>query len=1003
MAQRDPFRELIESMKEDDWRSLEKELLDRDGGDDGPPQGGPRRPGGGGDDGMPQPNLRVLLWLAIPFLILIFFNRGLGFYTDWLWFDSLNYASVFTTRVTASIGLFLAGAIIFWVFLALNVLLARRLEPRGLDDTPISQVAAAVGIRITPVILIVAAVFAFFMGSGLGATWEQLLLYLNQIEFGLADPIFNNDVSFYLFTLPVWQIARNWMMTTLVLTLVATALVSGIGWKSWQASAAVRAHLSALGALILLLIAWQYRLDAYQLLYSQRGATFGASYTDVHAQLPVYTMMLVITAIAAVLLLANVYLRQSWRAVLGVVVVWFGISVVAGNFYPGIIQQFQVDPNEFSLEQPYIENNIAFTRAAYQLDEIEVVNYRATEEITTASLLASPETILNIRLWDYRPLLQTYNQIQALRQYYQFHDIDVDRYEINGEVRQVMLSARELVPERLSEEAQTWVNRRLVYTHGYGLAASPVAEVTRDGLPRFLLRDLPTVGALDVESPEIYFGERTNSYVIVRTNQMEFSYPAEDGNVFTQFAATTGIPVGDWWTRLVFALRFGDANIVLTDAITPDSRLLWRRNIVERVFQVAPFLQFDNDPYVVLGGDGKLYWFHDAYTTSNLFPYSTPLEQANPLVPRWRLNYIRNSVKIVTDAYSGETHFYIVDETEPLVAAYRQIFPDLFTPISEMPDHLQRHIRYPSDIFSIQAEVFRTYHMTDPGELYNREDLWAWPEEFFENRTVLMEPYYVLMELPGGEGQDYLQILPFTPANRENMIAWLAAQSDPENYGQKIVYQFGKDTLFFGPKQIEARINQDPIISAQLALWNQQGTQVIRGNLLVIPVGSGLLYVEPLYLQAADGRIPELQRVVVATSDQVVMAQSLGLALAEIFGPQLLTEAVFASLLPEGTTPAVAAAGAQIRVGEDDEDLTVVALGDLILQANSRYSRAQAALREGDWTGYGREIQALERILQQLAEVTGVPVEVLDEEPVRAIPDEDEAEAPLGPAAEGSP
>ncbi|MEZ4637196.1 MAG: UPF0182 family protein [Caldilineaceae bacterium] len=998
MRERDPFRELIESLNEEDWKSIEQELLDKDGGNGGPGDGG-RRPGGGGGGGneIPQGNLRALWWIIIPFLLLILFNRSLGYYTDWLWYRSLDFASVFTTRITASIGLLVAGALIFWIFLALNVLLARRLEPRGLDDTPISQIAEAVGVRITPVILLAGAVFAFFMGSGLSTAWEELLLYFNQSNFNLTDPLFGNDVSFYVFTLPVWQIARNWLMTTLVITLLATALVSGIGWRGWYASAGVRAHLGALGALILGLIAWQYRLDSYQLLYSARGAVFGAGYTDVNAQLPAYNILIVVTLIAALLLLANIFFRQTWRVMLGVVVVWFGISVVAGNIYPGLVQQFQVEPNEFTLERPFIEDNIEFTRAAYALSEVETVNYRAVEEVSADAILSDPETIANIRVWDYRPLFLTYNQIQALRQYYVFNDIDVDRYEIDGENRQVMLAARELLPEQLTDEAQTWVNRRLVYTHGYGVAISPVAELTRDGLPTFLVKDLPPTGVLENTTPQIYFGERTDEYVIVRTNTPEFDYPAEGGNVFTSFAADTGIEIGNLLTRVAFALRFGDINILLNGDITPESRLLWQRNIAQRAQEVAPFLRFDGDPYIVLGEDGKLYWFQDAYTTSRLFPYSTPLEQNNPLLPRWNLNYIRNTVKVVTDAYSGEMRFYVVDEEEPITAAYRQIFPELFSPFSELPEFLVRHVRYPTDMFSIQAEVFRTYHMVDSAEFYNREDLWAWPTEVFDNNTVLMEPYYVLMELPGEDtGLDFIQILPFTPANRENMIAWLAAKSDPASYGEKIVYQFGKDTLFFGPKQVEARIDQDPIISQQLSLWNQQGSQVIRGNLLVIPIGNGLLYVEPLYLQAANGRIPELRRVIVATADQVVMAQNLGLALAELFGQDIANEPVLSALFGDGGTLSLPE---DLPTNITGEQLGQATLEELIVEANDRYQQAITAQQEGNWAEYGVQLEALQRVLDQLVEITGVEL-VPEVAPTDTVEPDAPAEETPAPEAE---
>ncbi len=1000
MAERDPFREILESFNEEDWNTIEEELLDGGGGNDGPrrPVGG----GGGGGNGLPQGNPRILWWMLIPFIAISLFNSILAFFTDIAWYDSLALSSVFWTRITATVGLFFAGAIAFLIFFVINVLIARRLEPRGLEGTPISQIAAAIGVRITPAVLLVGLVLAFFMGSAASARWEDSLLYLNQSSFNLADPIFGKDVGFYIFTLPIWQIARNWLMSTLVLTLIASAVVSGIGWRGWDASAAVRAHLSGLGALILLLIAWQYRLDALQLVYSARGAVFGAGYTDVNAQLPAYNLLVIVTLITAVLLLVNVVLRQAWRVIIVVLVLWVAISAVAGNIYPGIVQRFQVDPNEFTREEPYIRDNIDFTRMAFGLADIEEENYDAEGQLTAEGLMAQSETVRNIRLWDYRPLLQTYNQVQALRQQYTFNDIDIDRYTIDGERRQVMLSARELVPEQLEEQAQTWVNRKLVYTHGYGVAASPVAEITKDGLPTFILKDLPTQGVIDVSRPEIYFGERANDYVIVKTDTPEFNYPrSEGGNAFTAFDGDTGIKLGSFFTRLVFALRFADVNLLISEELKPQSELLWRRNIQQRVREVAPFLRYDKDAYIVIGDDGGLYWFLDAYTLSNRFPYSEPSRVGTDTISAG-FNYIRNSVKVVINAYTGEMKFYVVDPNEPIVAAYRNIFPDLFADYATMPADHKAHIRYPNDLFSIQANMFLTYQMTDPKDFYNREDMWAWPQEIFDDRARPIEPYYVLMQLPGSQDLDFIQILPFTPANRENMIAWLAAQSDPEKYGQKIVYRFGKDSLLFGPKQIEARIDQDPVISSQLSLWNQQGSQVIRGNLLVIPVSGSLLYVEPLYLQAASGKIPELKRVILATTDRVIMAENLGLALAQLFGRDVLEDQRLAELaLAEGealpdtlldTQPA-----APIETGAD---LSGSSLEELIVQANTIYGLAQSAQRAGDWAGYGSYMNELQAVLGQLAEVSGVqlvPSEVPDaptEAPVEA-PAETPTETPV--------
>ena len=963
MKNSDPFSDLI--------RSIEENL--QGNGDWEPPEGEGERPQMAG-------NPRRLLWFIIPVLIFLFFNRGLGIYTDYLWYDSLSFSSVFTTRISAWLALFVVVGLIFWLFLALNVLLARRLEPNGLNGTPIAQVAYAFGVRIMPVILFIGAIFAFFFGLTAASAWEEVLLFLNQSSFDLTDPIFGRDIGFFIFTLPIWQAVRSWLLTSLIITLVASALVSGIGWRGWKVRTPTLVHLSALGALILILFAVQYRLDALGLVYSQRGAVFGAGYTDVHAQLPAYNLLSIITLITAALLLLTAVLRRGWRAIVVVLLVWVVVAVGAGNIYPSLIQRFQVSPNELNLERPYIDNNIDFTRVAFELDDIVVSAYDATQQLTASGLLSEPQTVSNIRLWDYRPLLQTYNQVQALRQYYEFNDIDIDRYMVGDDMRQVMLAARELVPERLDQNAQTWVNQRLVYTHGYGVAASPVAQITPDGLPEFYIKDLPPKGIAEITRPQIYFGERTSSHVIVRTEEPEFDYPSEGGNFTNHFDANTGINMS-LWNRFVFAIRFADVNILLNQDIGPDSQLLWRRLIRDRVQEVAPFLAYDRDPYIVIGADGGLHWFQDAYTLSSRFPYSEPHNG---------INYIRNSVKVITSAYDGSMRFFVMDEEEPIAAAYRSIFPELFRPLSEFPPDLLEHIRYPTDMFTIQAEVYRTYHMTDANEFYNKEDVWAWPEEIFEDTAQRMEPYYVLMQLPGSNDLDFMQILPFTPANRENMIAWMAAQSDPDKYGQKLVYQFGKDSLFFGPKQVEARIDQDPVISAQLSLWNQQGSNVIRGNLLVIPIAESLIYVEPLYLQAASGKIPELKRVILATADRVVMAENLGLALAELFGADVLADAELAEL-------AKSAVAVQEQSGADGElsqetDLEDADMRELILLANVQYEQAQAALRDGDWARYGAEIEELQQVLEQMASVIGVDVP--------PDPEESESESPLSPESE---
>lgn len=942
MRDKDPLSDLIQSIEENlqggGWEPVDK---------DAPPpaSGNPRR----------------FLWYLLPLLLLLFFNRILGFYTNFIWYDSVGLASVFSTRLYASLTLMAVGAVTFWIFFAVNIFIARRIDPFALRGTSLEQTASALKVRIAPVLLIIGGVIAFFVGVSTSSAWEEVLVYLNQTDFGLLDPLFHKDVSFYVFTLPIWQYLRNWLMMMVIITLIATALISGVGWQGWNIRRPVRIHLSILGALVLLLVAWQYRLDAYGLVYSHRGAIFGAGYSDVNAQLPAYNILAVLTLIAALLLVVTAFLPQAWRAMAVVLVVWFGASILAGSVYPSLVQRFQVNPNELNLERPYLENNIEFTRAGFALNEIEERDYDASEPLTTEVLLDEPETILNIRLWDYRPLLQTYNQVQALRQYYVFNDVDIDRYIIDDEMRQVMLAARELVPDQLAENAQTWVNRRLVYTHGYGVAVSPVAQVTREGQPEFYVKDLPPQGVIPITQPQIYFGELADDYVIAATEEPEFDYPRENGNSFTSFEGDTGIRMS-FLNRLIFALRFADINIILNSDIRPDSQLLWRRNIVERIQEVAPFLQYDSDPYIVIGDDGGLYWFLDAYTVSGRFPYSERVGN---------INYIRNPVKVVTSAYDGTMKFYLFDETEPIAAAYSQIFPELFTSADEMPEDLLAHIRYPNDFFSWQAEVFRTYHMTDPNEFYNKEDLWAWPMELFESGSQRMEPYYVLMQLPDGDSLDFIQILPFTPVGRENMLAWLAAQSEPDKYGEKIVYSFGKDSLVYGPQQIDARIDQDPDISALFSLWNdpQQGSSVIRGNLLVIPVNQSLLYVEPLYLQADTGKIPELKRVIVATADEVVMAENLGLALTQLFGEELLNEDKLAELFTGAVALAETASAGGPTAGAD---VATASVAELIVLANTHYANAQEHLRELNWTAYGVEMQALQTVLEQLVATSGV-------------------------------
>jgi uncharacterized membrane protein (UPF0182 family) len=560
----------------------------------------------------------------------------------------------------------------------------------------------------------------------------------------------------------------------------------------------------------------------------------------VNAQIPALNILSILALALAVLLLVNVFVR-ALKAIGIAVALWIFAALVLGEFYPSIVQNFEVKPNEFAKEEQYIKHNITLTRLAYALDAIQEAPFPAEDTLLPTDIQRNADTINNIRLQDYRPLLQTYNQIQSIRTYYEFSDVDVDRYTIGGKYRQVMVSVRELATHKLSEKAQTWVNLHLVYTHGYGVVVSPVNEFTADGLPNLLVKDIPPTGAIAVTRPQIYFGEETTDYVFVKTREKEFDYPKGDENAFTTYEGTGGVSVGSLWDRLMFALRFGDLNILLTDALTGESRVLFNRQIQTRIQRIAPFLMLDKDPYVVIT-DGKIVWMQDAYTTTDRYPYSEPYQR--------NLNYIRNSVKVTVDAYDGTVTFYIAEPDEPILRAYRAIFPALFKPMEQMPASLREHLRYPEGLFTIQAAMYRTYHMQDPLVFYNKEDLWAFPNESADGQTNPMEPYYVILRLPGETREEFMLMLPFTPAKRQNMIAWMSAKSDGADYGKRLVYRFPKDKLVYGPEQIHARLNQDPKISAELTLLSQRGSRVLWGNLLVIPIEKSLLYIQPMYLLA---------------------------------------------------------------------------------------------------------------------------------------------------------
>ncbi len=888
-------------------------------------------------------NARVFLIVAGALTLFILINVLRGVYTEWLWFDSLGYGSVYATILKTKVLVFFLAAIIFGLLFLGNLVLATRLAPKTEAIWPWEIVR-----RLQPIlrlnVILGTALLSLMFGLVAQGNWQVILRFFNGQPFGIADPVFHREVGFYVFSLPFLHSLQGWLLGALIITLLGSAGVYLLSYTvqrlRFDFARPVLAHLGGLVIAILGLFAWGYWLGIWELVFSARGLVFGASYADIHAKLPAQWILLTVVLICMGLILVSI-LRHNFRwhnfrwPVYGIGG-WIVISIIAGSAFPALIQRFQVQPNELALEMPYIEYNIEFTRAAFALDRIEEQPFPAEEAPSPQDIAENEATISNIRLWDSRPLKDTYNQIQAIRLYYDFNDVDVDRYIIDGEYRQVMLSARELSAEKLPVQAQTWVNRRLQFTHGYGIALSPVNEVSAEGLPVLLVKDIPPAGDFNIERPEIYFGEKTNHYIIVNTKTEEFDYPMGDENVYGYYQGKDGVSLGSFIRRLVYAWQLGDFNILISGELTPESRVLYYRNIRERVNHLAPFLKLDNDPYLVVM-DGRLFWIQDAYTTTDRYPYSQPLGG---------INYIRNSVKAVIDAYDGSVTFYITDPEDALIQTYQAIFPKLFVPAGQAPESLRVHFRYPEDMFNIQASVYQTYHMEDARVFYNKEDLWAIPKELYFGTEQLMEPYYIIMRLPDEEKEEFLLMLPFTPVRKNNTIGWLAARSDGENYGKLLAYLFPKERLVYGPSQIENRISQDTIITEQLALWGRGGSRVIRGNLLLIPLGESILYVEPVFLQAEGGGLPQLKRVIVAAGDQIAMEPTLQASIAAIFGAEA-----------PPTEPV------------EPEELVAPDIASLIAEAQEHYNKAQQYLQAGDWASYGEELEALEAVLEQLAEL----------------------------------
>jgi uncharacterized protein len=897
-------------------------------------------------------------------------GTAVSYYVDALWFESLGYMSVFWTRL--NLQAVTLGAFTLMTFLVLyGVFLA--LKPARLDELtggsilingqrvrlPVGAVAKLVALGLSLAI-------AAGIGAGMVGHWTTLALWWHApLETSVPDAIFGQPLNFYLFTLPAWQLIADWLLKLAVIACVIAALfvaaTDSVRLLLERRLAAGQTRLwrglSIAVAALLLALAAQVYLGRFERLFQDDTIFSGVTYTDAHVTLS--GMLIVCVALVVGAAMAGVSSvmapRPLWLAASIVPALACYIIVAVVGWY---VSNFIVKPNQLVRERPFISHNIEMTRRAYALDRIELHPFPADTGIDAIDPANNQGTLQNIRLWDWRALQDTLRQIQEIRTYYDFPDIDIDRYEVDGSIRQMMLAARELNVDKLPESSRNWINEKLIYTHGYGVTMNPVNGFTSEGLPTLVLSNMPiqsTIAGLTVKRPEIYFGELTNTDVYVKTRQREFNYPQGDTNNLTTYEGSGGIRLGGFLRRTLIALDRGDiTKLPFSDDVTAESRLLMRRNLRERVAELAPFLTLDPDPYVVVGEDGKIYWFMDAFTTSNTYPYARRINLGDQ-----RLNYVRNSVKIVIDAYTGATKLYVFDPTDPVIAAYRAIFPDLFSDASAMPAGLRKHVRYPELLLNVQAAVYSLYHMTNPDVFYNREDLWSVATETVAagQRQHAIEPNFVLMTLPGERATEFIGILPFTPANRNNLIGWIAGRSDGEHYGQAVAYEFPKTRLIDGPLQIEARIDQNAQLSGQLSLWNQQGSHVRRGSLIVIPIGRALLYAEPIYLQAERSPMPELRVVVLAVQDRLAYGPTFESAMAALFGGAASTLSLQSGPAAASPTPSGAATGAHEAAGDIDA-LIADAAHDL-----SDYQQLTAAGKLGE---AGQKLEELKRKLEEL-------------------------------------
>ena len=894
-------------------------------------------------------------------------------WTDILWYSDIGQTGVLWTGLVAQLGTFVGAGLLAFAIIMANVYAARRLGPTGpsVNLNPQNTVAALIGgsLRLLNVAFVVGAIIlSLILGGAAASGWKTILFYLNAAPWTQRDPIFNQQIGFYVFDVPFFSLIQGWLIGVVLVCLLVTAAVYFLNFslsgRVFRLERGIQAHLSVLGALFLLLVAWGYQLANNKLVYSTRGVVPGASYTDVEAQAPANTILTVVVAIAAVALLASAFVRDFRRAVTVVivaVVLWLAGTILVGGAYPAFVQSFSVKPNELEKETRYIENTLRETKAAYNLDEVQDVPYAPTAQLTADVAQNADYIRTNARLWEYNAINRVYNQQQALLGYYTFNDVDIDRYTIDGKEQQVVLSARELNTANASF-SKTWQNTHLSYTHGYGAVVSPINQVASGGLPSYLLSNVPPQGSppFALTQPQIYYGTGAKTFSIVNTAD-ELDYPLSSGNGGSSFAQTRyagkhGITLDNPLVKAAFAIRNGDINILISGALKSDSRIIYRRTISERVQALAPYLDYDQDPYLVIA-DGKLYWIQDAYTSTNLYPNSERLALSSGEYPRFandEINYIRNSVKVVVDAYDGSTNFYIADLTDPLAQTYHNIYPSLYRPISEMPATLRAHLRYPEDLFSIQTQVYADYHVGDAASYYNKNNLWqiATDPRSAQGAPQLFEPYYQMTRVisdakTGAVGNDeFVLVRPFVFRGREsNMAALMMARMDGDNYGKLVTYRFPNNTNVLSPQQVYNKAQQDSVISPQLTLLNQNGSRVIFGNMLLFPVNNSFLYVLPLYIEATNSNsFPVLQRIVIATSTNIAMYPVLDSAT----GKQYDWLTAFVNAIPTqsaGNTPPTTGAPKTVQ--------------QLVQEAQQHYDAAQAALRNGDLATYGNEIKAL--------------------------------------------